>query len=72
MRIEAPTEEKAIDLVETYLMADDFNHRTPQSVEFRCGPPGEALHDMQTQVWDEHMEIVEVEQDSPPTTLEGE
>ena len=71
MRIEAPPEEKAIGLVETHLMADGWNHRK-HSVEFTCDPPGEALHDMQAQVGDEHMEILEVEQDSPPTTLEGE
>ena len=71
MRIEAPTEQKATELVELHIRADDFNHRE-HSVTFHCDPPGEELHDMHVQAWDEHMEIVEVEQDSPPTTLEGE
>tara|TARA_Y100001973_G_scaffold56323_1_gene83186 strand:+ start:180 stop:482 length:303 start_codon:yes stop_codon:yes gene_type:complete len=71
IRVEAPTEDEAIELVETYVSADDYSHRNEHTVEFGCDLPGEALHDMHTQVYLEHMEIIEVEQDSPPTSLEG-
>ena len=68
IRVEAESEDKACGVVEEYLMADSLYSRE-HAIEFECGDM--LVLDMEVSIYEENMEIIEVEKDSPPRSLEG-